>query len=150
MLQDVKEKGIPKSYCGDTKHYQTCTFVVGEFFSIFPITIFWDKVMKALQDVLTNPIVAVSTLAGCLCGGCPGVPAPDLCKPAPGYGIWYAGCIVTKTAAKIADATASIAQMGKTGTKEYWQTSNDWCEQMEKINDRRGQQEEATGLTTAP
>lgn len=141
MMTDVKQKGLPKSYCSDLKHYQTCTFVVGEIFSILPITGFLDKVYTILTDILSNPFAAVATVAGCLCGGCPTLPGigaiTDWCE-APHGGAQYWGCIIPKTLSKIADATTSIMQMAKTTKPDYWKTNNNWCEQMEDAQKREG------------
>lgn len=148
MLQDVKEKGIPTSYCSDLKHQQTCQFVMGEVFSILPFTAFLDTVSKKLSEALSNPFQLVATVMGCVCHGCElpligqvgGIAGEDLCKTPDG--LPYLVCIGTKTISKIADATASIKSVEQMGKKDHWQTSNDWCEQMEKIVDRSEKQEE--------
>jgi len=143
MMEDLKDKGIPKSYCTDTRHYQTCNFVMGEVFSLLPITAFLDKIYKALADVMSNPFAAVSTLMGCICGGCKGIipGVIDYCKGSM-TGALYTACITTKTIAKVGDAAASIMQMTKMTNANYWKVNNDWCSSMEKAQERREQAQE--------
>lgn len=138
LMDDMKNKGIPKSYCSDTKHYQTCNFVMGEVFSLLPIMAFLDKIYKMLVDVMSNPFAAVSLVMGCICGGCKGVipGVVDYCE-GPMMGTLYTVCITTKTIAKIGDATASIMQLAKTANADYWKVNNDWCSQMEEAQERR-------------
>lgn len=138
MLEDVKEKGIPTSYCSDVKSYQTCNFVIGEVFSLLPIVSFLDKTFNVLKEMISNPFAAVSAVTGCLCGGCEGVipGVTDYCKgPREGWQYWL--CSSTKMIAKVGDAAASIKGIEKMGDSKYWETGNEWCQHMEDLVDKR-------------
>ncbi|MBI4016405.1 MAG: hypothetical protein HY363_01805 [Candidatus Aenigmarchaeota archaeon] len=147
IAQDVKEKGIPLSFCRDSYNQQTCKFWYGEIFMLFPLVQVFDQFMNMFKEAFANPFAAVGLVSGCLCGGCKqfatapivagGASLFDLCDQATGLGetlIQYGVCVLPKTAARIGDAVASI--QGLTDKKQ-WDTGTDWCDEMEEIESER-------------
>ena len=136
LAQDVKEQGIPVSWCKDEKHYLTCTFIVGEIFSIIPYAALADKVITVIKDIFANPISIVQVVSGCLCGGCKGtvLESIDFCASDTTEAGWgYVFCAVSKTVSKVGDAIASYEGMEDS---HYWSLKaggNSWCKQAEKL-----------------
>ncbi len=98
MLRDVKESGLPPKYCQDLKSYQTCNFVVGDVFNVFPIVRLWDTVMQIVRNIYANPFELLQLYGGWKC--------KDYCNTA--IPEQFASCVYPKILAKIGDAIQSI------------------------------------------
>ena len=98
MLRDVKESGLPPKYCQDLKSYQTCNFVVGDVFNVFPIVRLWDTVMQIVRNIYANPFELLQLYSGWYC--------KDYCNTA--IPEQFASCVYPKILAKIGDAIQSI------------------------------------------
>ncbi len=149
MARDVKERGIPLSFCKDQRSQQLCKFVIGEIFMLFPLVQIFDQFLNMFKEAFANPFAAVSLLTGCLCGGCKftGLVA-DFCKEGAANGALYGICITGKTLAKVGDAVASIQGIIN---KDTWKTGNDFCEELEDVKSKRKEKTPApeTTLTKA-
>jgi len=140
LAEEVSAQGIDPAWCRAEKSYLTCTYVMGEIFSILPLAAIYDKTINTLKEWYTNPITLIGAVSGCLCGGCPG--GLDLfcdedseLSPAAQAGA-YLVCIAPKTASKIMDAVASYESL-RTASKGF-EIGTGYCtqaEQNEVIND---------------
>ncbi len=134
LAEDVKTQGIDPSWCRAEKAYLTCTYVIGEIFSILPIITFYDEVINTVKEWFENPLSIIDAVSGCLCGGCADFGINPFCDPknkkltpaqqAGGYII----CILPKTFAKVMDAIISIKSMPAANSKEF-EVGNSYCQQ---------------------
>ena len=138
MARDVKERGIPISFCKDTRSSQICQFVIGEIFMLFPIVQIFNNFLNMFKEAFSNPFAAVALVSGCLCGGCEGfsiggTTTPNLCK-SENTVVAYGVCAIPKTIARIGDAVASIQGIIK---PETWKTGNDFCDELDEVKSKR-------------
>jgi hypothetical protein len=68
LLTDVRENGLPASYCRDQKHYLECRFVLGEIFNLIPFAPLVNYYLNMLQNILSNPLAIIGAIAGLICG----------------------------------------------------------------------------------
>ncbi len=130
LAKDVKDAGIPSSWCRDEKHYLTCNFVLGEIFSLLPLAHLYNQVVNILKSIFTNPISAVAAITGCLCGGCKSLGIGyDFCK-SKDQGFAYAACSIPLVAAKVGDA---IASWNLIKDSDYWKTGTGYCDEAKEI-----------------
>ncbi len=152
VASDVKEKGIPLSFCKDSKAQQICKFVVGEIFMLFPVVQIFNKFLDTFKTAFSNPFAAWALVSGCLCHGCGVGPLPieipppiDQCNmfpPIPGLAS-FVGCVVPKTLAKVGDAVASVQGLID---KDQWETGTDECDRLDEIKSEREEAEVAPAV----
>jgi hypothetical protein len=122
LEKDVKEHGIPLSYCEDTKHYLNCAFVWGgPLFDLLPFSSFIDSIGQMLAEMIANPVTILTTVLGAAC---------DLyCKTEPAA--IHTVCAVARITSQIGESIASIKAMTDRKS-EMGMTSGAWCEEMRK------------------
>ncbi len=120
MKRDVKEHGLPISYCQNLKTYQTCNFIVGDVFNLFPIVRLWDTVLTIVKNIYANPFELLSVYSGLKCKG--------MCTTA--FPEQYAACVYPKTLAKIGDAIQSIKAIKNIAN---FNKRGDACEQLQDL-----------------
>ncbi|MEK6959559.1 MAG: hypothetical protein AABX47_00155 [Nanoarchaeota archaeon] len=123
MLREVKDGGLPPSYCKDLESYEYCNFLVGDAFSILPIFRLWDQTMNILKNVFANPFEAIPVLIGLKC--------KDMCD-SPEKLAAHNSCMIPKTLAKIGDAIGSVRSIKN--LKDYITPgAGGFCEQLDKL-----------------
>jgi len=136
LAEDIKKQGYDPSWCTAEKSYLTCTYVMGEIFSVFPFVTILDRTVNTIKEWFENPISSIAAATGCACGGCAqfGID-PFFCdekkkdkeispeKEAIGYIV----CILPKTASKVLDAVASGMALEK--TINDMKTGTTYCDQ---------------------
>jgi hypothetical protein len=119
----LKDTGVPLSYCKEIESYMLCQWVVGEIFSILPFAGLYNQIVNILKEIWSNPIAAVALVSGLLCKELCTVPADAL-----GHTKYYA-CSAVKLISKIGDAIASFKGIKREG---YWQVEDEFCAQLEE------------------
>jgi hypothetical protein len=119
----LKDTGVPLSQCEETEAFMTCQWVVGEIFNLIPFAGLYNQIVNILKEIWANPIAAVALVTGLLCSGfC------NLQAEVEGH-LKYYGCSAAKLVSKIGDAIASVQNIKRSG---YWQTEEEFCEQLEE------------------
>jgi hypothetical protein len=109
LLNDVRQNGLPASYCKDQKHYLECRFVLGEIFNLIPFAPLVNFFLNWAQQILSNPLAIVGALAALLCQG----PCSE------GEGEWYwvcAGAAIASELGKTIDNIRSFKDTGDIGS----------------------------------
>lgn len=120
----VKEQGYPASYCNQMRAYLFCSLVVGEIFSLIPFSAFFDQLIDAVVNIITDPVAMFSTALGAVC-----------LYTCPTEGSWaFIGCALPKTVGTIAEAVAAVKDMSSSTSTILSPVGDDYCKRMEHIS----------------
>lgn len=145
LARDVKEKGIPSSYCRDEAAYLTCNYVVGEIFNLLPFNSLVSGTLNMIKEALSSPFDAIRATMAVLCRAIDGA---DPCQKAKDVGddleavpfeAKHLVCIIPKTLAKVGDAIANIQVAKSMSDKENWKVGDAYCDQLNKFNPKEGE-----------
>ncbi len=134
LAREVREKGVPISFCKDQKEYMTCNFVMNQVFNAIPFTALYNQFVGILKNMFSNPFDAFAAISGVLCR--------LACR-----GAWneaYTPCIVLKTAAKVTDAVKSVKSII---SGDWFSTRNDACDELDDaVEEQRGGNQTRSGI----
>ena len=134
MKREVKDGGLPPSFCKNLESYLYCNYIVGDAFSILPIFRLWDQAMNILKNMYANPLEAIPAVIGYTC--------KSMCQ-SPEQLIKHNACIIPKTLAKIGDAIGSIRSIQN--MKDYFTPGQSgFCDQLDKLTEGNASTKGAT------
>lgn len=137
LANDVKERGLPVSFCKKVKSYASCNFVYGEIFNAIPFTALYNYFVNIIIQAFANPFVALGLVSNLACNAiCAG-------KLFPGSTVAYKACSVVKVLAKIGDAVGSIKNLGQMRSM-FGRKQEDWCDKLKSVNLDAGSEEAPT------
>ena len=99
-----------------------CAYVIGEIFSLFPFTAFFDELINMVVAMLTDPLALFTTLLGNAC--------IETCYA---YGsVEYALCAALKTVSVIGESMGAVKAY-RDSTGMFADVGNQYCDRMEAI-----------------
>lgn len=132
MQREVKDGGLPPSFCKNLQSYLYCNYIVGDVFSILPIFRLWDQTMNILKNIYANPLEALPVVIGLKC--------KKMCD-SPEQLVAHNACIIPKTLAKIGDAIGSIKSV-KNMKDFFTPGQSGFCDQLEKLTENKDTKKE--------
>ncbi|HLC85113.1 MAG TPA: hypothetical protein VJH22_04955, partial [Candidatus Nanoarchaeia archaeon] len=123
---EVRERGLPVSFCDEQKSYDECAFFFNQIFNAIPFTEILSDFGALLENLLTNPTALISTVLGTACDlGCEAGRAPG------GFGACYL-CNLYNEMSKIADAVISLKTFYES-TGDFYKVDDGYCGKMKDL-----------------
>lgn len=125
--------GMPYSGCRAIRSYMMCSFVMGEILNALPFMQIWEQVLKNFQQIISNPLSAITWLVEQL------VDCDALCKASTDAVTKAEGatCVALTALDLLGDAVEEVVAMKEDdyfqlpGMTEAGDDPNDYCGQYE-------------------
>ncbi len=140
---EVREKGLPVSFCDEQKSYDECAFFFNQIFNAIPFSSVLSDFGGLLESLLTDPKALISEAVGIFCK------FQACLTPAPPHteGACYA-CKLIEDLSAIADAIIAIKTFSES-LGDFFEVDDGFCGQMKDLK-KEIKQEQATANAPAP
>lgn len=123
LARDHLVAGMPVSFCDESYHMMQCNFIVGQIWSIVPLSKFIDMVSDMIAEWIANPFSVLTTAFGAYCTA--------LCNaPSPGP---HLECSIPRVISIIGESVGSVEAIFEAEDYFGGSVSDEWCREYEQV-----------------